>query len=510
MKIRYCTALGAVVLCLASAAFGTPLTPAEQNGKQIYHQGSSNSGVPITAWLEQSSVSIPATALPCANCHGEDGLGRPEGGVLPPALTWNYLNKSYGHEHPGGRKHPAFTDQTLGVSIRQGVDPAGNPLHGTMPRYELSPEDLADLIAYLKRLDSDADPGLEQHRIRIGTLLPLDGPYADLGHTMQQALQACLSPINANGGIYGRELELVVINTQSQSEALLASAEQLLQEGDIFALLSPFAAGIDKELATLAEYTDTPLIGPYAPLFEGQFGLPRHTFYLYSGLQEQAQALIRYYQRETGPDAVAVLYADDDFNKPELGKAPEVKLFTYRDDATLQAQIDELATQGFKALLSYAPVEHLASVLKAAQNSAWQPRILLPGSLASADLLQLPNLPSVLLAYPYQNLTPRMGAYQEFTALMRRHQLPPRHLAAQLAVFQAVKILTQGLKLSGRDLSQQKLVAALETLYQYDSGYSAPLSFGPNRRIGALGAYIMALDEKNQRLTSVSDWISLD
>jgi len=35
------------------------------------------------------------------------------------------------------------------------------------------------------------------------------------------------------------------------------------------------------------------------------------------------------------------------------------------------------------------------------------------------------------------------------------------------------------------------------------------LSFGPNRRIGARGAYVVAVDLKNKQLTPASAWIEL-
>jgi hypothetical protein len=78
---------------------------------------------------------------------------------LPDSPTWSYLTKSYGHERESGRKHPAFTEESVKRSITDGVDPAGHPLDTAMPRYSLSDSDLVDLVAYLKRLETDTDPG---------------------------------------------------------------------------------------------------------------------------------------------------------------------------------------------------------------------------------------------------------------------------------------------------------------------------------------------------------------
>jgi hypothetical protein len=148
---------GALLLFAAGRAIAqkpvsTGLTEQERRGKFIYLRGESPSGKEMTAFLGDATTEVPATAMLCSNCHGLDGRGNPEGGVVPSDITWDALTKSYGVTHASGRKHPPYTDSALEVAIRKGVDPAGNRLPDTMPRYWMSPEDLADLFSYMKRL----------------------------------------------------------------------------------------------------------------------------------------------------------------------------------------------------------------------------------------------------------------------------------------------------------------------------------------------------------------------
>jgi len=48
--------------------------------------------------------------------------------------------------------HPPYTDALIMRAITQGLDPAGEPLDWTMPRWQMSEADLTDLLAYLKTL----------------------------------------------------------------------------------------------------------------------------------------------------------------------------------------------------------------------------------------------------------------------------------------------------------------------------------------------------------------------
>src|SRR3989442_3256734 len=134
----------------------------ESRGKQIYVRGTSPSGKEILAYLGESSMEMPGSAMACANCHGLDGQGKPEGGVSPSNLTWEALTKPYGVTHADGRQHPPYTERALELAITRGTDPAGNKLLRVMPRYQMSRDDLADLILYLKRLGNDLDPAISE------------------------------------------------------------------------------------------------------------------------------------------------------------------------------------------------------------------------------------------------------------------------------------------------------------------------------------------------------------
>jgi mono/diheme cytochrome c family protein len=144
--------LAAALFFGAPAATAGELSAQEASGKRIFNEGTSASGAPITARIGMMSQKVPASAVPCASCHGEDGKGQTQGGKLRPDITWEQLADPEGHDHQSGRSHPAFTEDSFAAAVSRGVDPAGNRLDPTMPRYDLSKGGLADLIAYLKRL----------------------------------------------------------------------------------------------------------------------------------------------------------------------------------------------------------------------------------------------------------------------------------------------------------------------------------------------------------------------
>jgi hypothetical protein len=67
--------------------------------------------------------------------------------------------------------------------------------------------------------------------------------------------------------------------------------------------------------------------------------------------------------------------------------------------------------------------------------------------------------------------------------------------------------LIEATKLSTKELSRSTFVNALEGLRGYRTGVVPPLSFGPNRRVGVEGSYVVGIDLVNKRFTALSEQI---
>lgn len=96
----------------------------------------------------------------------------------------------------------------------------------------------------------------------------------------------------------------------------------------------------------------------------------------------------------------------------------------------------------------------------------------------------------------------------EYRALVEKYKLPTQHPAAQLAALAAAKTFVEGLKRAGADLSREQLVTTLEGLYQYDTGLTPKLIFGPNRRVGAAGAYIITINPETKAFVPAGGWVA--
>ena len=506
-------------LFVSSVAYAQ-LTVSERRGKALYFRGESSSGKEITAML--GDFDVPASTLNCAGCHGLRGEGKTEGGVTAGNLTWTNLVKAYGHTHPSGRKHGAFDEMLFKRAVVQGVDPAGNELAKAMPRYQMPAEDIADLIAYLKRIEADRDPGLTETTIKVGTILPKDGALAETGAAMKDVLTAYFANVNDKGGIYNRRIELQTIDAGSDAATTAANVRMHIKNGEFFAIVGGLSAGADKELAAVTRETEIPFMGPATLLTQNSAQDNRNLFYLLPGASQQARALVNFAAKkpELKKSRLAIVHSgnelalaataaiEDEARKLGWTSVTNRSFSSERFDAA--ATVTALKAEGVEAVFFLAAGGGEAEFINAAVAANWTPHIFLLGALTGRSListLPLSFKDRVFLSFPSVPTDVGPEGLAELRALEEKYKFAPGHTSAKLNAFAAAKIFTEGLKRAGRELSREKLITALEGLYEYDTGVTPNITFGPNRRVGAMGAYVLSIDPAKREFIS-SGWVS--
>ncbi|HZI17983.1 MAG TPA: ABC transporter substrate-binding protein [Pyrinomonadaceae bacterium] len=515
------TAPAAQTGAASTAATARPPTEQERRGKALYLRGTSASGREVTAVVGE--LDVPGATLTCAGCHGARAEGKSEGGVTAGNLTWSNLVKPYGHTHPSGRKHGAFDEASFARAVVGGVDPAGNELAVAMPRYRISAEDMADLVAYLKRIEFERDPGLSDERVRVGTILHSAGALAPTAAAMRDVLRAYFDDLNERGGIYNRRIELTAAEAGPAAESVIGAARRLTEGEGVFAFVGGVSAGADAELAAFATEHEVPFLGPATLLPQTGAPLNRHVFYLLPGLPEMSRALANFAAARPGLKGApaAVVYSETPLGRAAADAAADqaakaglgrVARHSFRpgefDAGTLAAR---LKADGVTVVFVFPAGGEDASLIKEAAAAGWAPHVLLPGVLAARDLTEA--VPAALkdrvfLAFPTVPSDVSPGGLAELRGLLGKYRLEARHMASQLAALAAAKVFVEGLKRAGRGLTREGLLTALEGLYDYDSGVTPRLTFGPNRRVGAAGAHIVTVDPEKKEYAVAAGWVS--
>jgi branched-chain amino acid transport system substrate-binding protein len=98
------------------------------------------------------------------------------------------------------------------------------------------------------QVSTTVTPQISDGVFRLGLLLPQSGPGAELGEPLIQVATDAINVVNANGGILGRDVELVIRDEGNESATALAAVDDFISEFQIDALVglmsSPIALSV--------------------------------------------------------------------------------------------------------------------------------------------------------------------------------------------------------------------------------------------------------------------------
>jgi ABC-type branched-subunit amino acid transport system substrate-binding protein len=506
---------------LGPARLAAQLSPLQTRGKQIYSEGASRSKTPIEASLGGGTSLIPGRLMPCASCHGAEGQGRPEGGITPSNITWDILSRPLTSSDRLARRRPAYDSTSLRRAISQGVDPGGSELGLTMPRFRMSSEDMDSLVAYLRLLGQESDPGLDNSSIRIGTIIPEDESRAVAGGSFAGLLEAYFDDMNRQGGIYGRKIEFSILRIKGTPQEMAAAATKFVVSKKIFALIGSLPPPAEQEVDEALQGAGVPVITPFASAADGDGSSEKsQVFHLLSGLSQQTRVLVRFARELLGAPSAAIgvvfpqqegQLADSvlrECRDQSFASVVPIKYSSFPADAG--KAIDSLHRAKVDAILFLGNGRELHELLLSAEKVNWAPAILQPGSLAGSEAFDIPREFNERVYFSFPALPSDIGAgtRDEFEKLVREHGLKVTQPVLSAVTLATAKVLTEALRQAGRQLSRQKLITTLSAMYNFETGLTPPVSFGTTRRIGALGSYVMKLDLKNNTLLQVADWMA--
>jgi ABC-type branched-subunit amino acid transport system substrate-binding protein len=403
-----------------------------------------------------------------------------------------------------------------------GIDSGGASLDQSMPRYQFSLEDNADLIAYLKILEHDHDPGVSDSLVRIGVLLPANDEASGRSEAIRKVLQAQVKSLNEQGGLYHRRIELVFAEALHERN-LRADVVREITSGNeaVFALLATDLGGVDSRLLTIAEQEEVPLLGVIAPPASERPSPGRWCYFMLAGPDDQAFALMR--QALHGArkgDSLAIIHGSEEKQRSlarSLADRCQRAGTTRPIDIEVSDAGDDLesvvrAMNSTAAIVLLAPPGRTVKTLAHLANAGRTPRVLIPSTLSDDDILSLPVEfdRRVLLALPIAPSDQSREGLARYNSLVGSNMRRERHQIAQISALALVDVLTEGLRRAERALTRERFISVLGNLRDFRSGLTPPLTFGPDRRVGAPGAHAITVDLLGRRLIPDGPWIDVD
>lgn len=96
--------------------------------------------------------------------------------------------------------------------------------------------------------------------IKIGAIFSVTGPASFLGAPEAKTAQMLVDQINSEGGLHGKQVELLLKDSAGSPEKAISFAKQLIEEDKVFAIVGPSTSGETMKIKGICEEGKTILI----------------------------------------------------------------------------------------------------------------------------------------------------------------------------------------------------------------------------------------------------------
>jgi branched-chain amino acid transport system substrate-binding protein len=329
-------------------------------------------------------------------------------------------------------------------------------------------------------------------KIVIGMSAPLTGVLAPYGTELEKGLRLGVSQVNANGGISGRELELLVKDDAGRADRAASNTKALLDAG-VFALTGYHGPAAIEASLPIIEQSGVPLIGVASSAELLREPARRNVFNLRAGAREEAAAMVLHLDT-IGLTEIAAVAQDDALGSAALeGVQVELTRLAIRPHALIRVPAEGApgdvgrAVQGAcknrpQALVLGLSAANALAVIRQARKIGCTPQFYVM-SEAGAELLSSAATPkelagvivSQVVPHPRSASVPVVSDYQRLAGDGASY--------AGLEGFIYARVMAAAIKTCAGQLNRSCVLNTLETKPIDVGGYR--VQFKPGDRRGS-------------------------
>ncbi|MBT2397089.1 ABC transporter substrate-binding protein [Streptomyces sp. ISL-100] len=352
--------------------------------------------------------------------------------------------------------------------------------------------------------------GVTDKTIKLGVLTDMTGVYASLGKSVTQAQQLYAKQTNADGGICGRKVELVVRDHGYDPQKAVSGYTELSPQVLGFAQFigSPFVAAVkqridgqDKGLVIPQAWSASLLGSPYIRVIGNTYDVETINAIDFltkdKGLKKGDKIGHVYFEGDYGENALAgAKYAAEKAGLTVV----EQKIKPTDNDMT--AQVAALKKAGVKGVVISAGPRQAASFVGVAAAVKLQVPIIGNNSAFSPQLLATQAGPALTKNYYVANPTEPIGtdtpAAKKLVADYKAAYPSDALDNGVVAGWTAVSVFGEALKkaCTSKDLTREGVDKALLTINAYDSGFGTTHDFTDPKAPSSRQTVILRPDEK--------------
>jgi ABC-type branched-subunit amino acid transport system substrate-binding protein len=373
-----------------------------------------------------------------------------------------------------------------------------------------------------------ATPGVTETSVRLGSSLALSGHASYLGEQTLRGALCYLRQVNERGGVWGRRIELVAYDDSYDPPRCLANTQKLIVEDQVFALFCYVGTPTTVKVLPLIEDARIPLLGMFTGANALREPFNRNLFNIRASYYQETAAAVRHLVRDLGLRRIAVFYQYDAYGfdgltgtelaLKEFGLAPVARGSYVRGTLDVGEGLARIARSGAEAVVMIGTYEPCARFIRLADGNGFTPIYYTVSFVGAEELARrLDDRPGRVLIMS-QVVPPPAGqnggagpgggdGVAEYVRLMARYYPDDKPNSVGLEGYVNARILVEGLRLAGRNLTREGFIQAVESIRDYALWPGATVTFGPGGHQGMERVYFTQLS--GGRFVLVRSWDGL-
>jgi ABC-type branched-subunit amino acid transport system substrate-binding protein len=350
---------------------------------------------------------------------------------------------------------------------------------------------------------SQTPQGVSKDEVRLGTHVDLSGPITFWGVPQRNGHLMAVEEINADGGVHGRKIKLIVEDNGYDPKKGVLATQKLLQQDRVFAMIGVLGTPVVLAQMPAVLEAGIPHMYPGSPSRTMYEPFHKLKFSLATPYDESTKAGVRHFATK-GKKRVALIYQDDDFGKEirdaaiAQAKASGMELVAEasykRGDTVFSSQVARVRQGNPDLVVLGTVVRETVAVMAEAKKLGWRPDFMVTQagcSQAVADLGR-DNTEGLYalcqyVPFDFDNETPAVKAWM--VRYEKRFNAKPDVAAAM--TYDMQKLTALALENAGKEPTVDKFIKASENIRNWQNIFgSPPLTFGPDQRVGSKTAVL--------------------
>lgn len=316
--------------------------------------------------------------------------------------------------------------------------------------------------------------GITADEIRLGASVVLSGPLGPQTAQYGEGSRLLFDAVNAQGGVHGRMIRYTTLDDGFDPARAVENTRRLLETDKVFMIFHSTGTAQTAAILPLVKEHRTLLFGPVtgASVFRDTFN--PLVFHVRAGYANEAARIVSQL-RQQGVSRVAVFYPDDGLGKTllaELRKASETEKLPFVAEIRLDPKQPDFAAAAQQTEKAQAQAVIVATAgatftdyIKQVQATSARPSFY-GFSVVSSDAVHRglgPKARGIILAQIIPSLrNTTIPVVAEYLALVKARSPQAQPSASQFEGFVHARLLVEGLRRTGRNLSTESFIKTME------------------------------------------------